>query len=200
MNIPGRANIWTGRYKKTHSALLCYVVLFAFLLLNTNVTNQKGRLAKWCVFWQRIIGRCRCFVIVHLHQGEGRQNAFSGSRIAQEETNQGQPQRWASELLLRYCTAQRTEWNTCAARGEGGPPSSAMGKCMARCYSGGTEMLWTCFQLSPAHATCAAVHIGGGKFGQVSVLLLHDCCSNGKSLPMGQPQVQAWSAWDWDTQ
>lgn len=90
MNIPGRANIWTGRYKKIPSALLCYAGLFGFLLLNTNGTNplylhQKGRLAKRCVFGQRIIRRCCGLVVVHLHQGEGWQNLFPGTRIAQAE-------------------------------------------------------------------------------------------------------------------
>lgn len=46
MSIPGRANIWTGRYKKVPSALLCYAGLFGFSLANTNKANPKGRLAK----------------------------------------------------------------------------------------------------------------------------------------------------------
>lgn len=56
MNIPGRANIWTGRYKKVHSVLCAMLFYLNFLLLNTNRTNPlylhpKGRLAKQCVFW-----------------------------------------------------------------------------------------------------------------------------------------------------
>lgn len=81
-NVPRIANIWTGKYKKIPSALLCYTVLFGFSLPNTNETNplyqhQKVRLAKWCLFWQIIIGRCCCFVVVHLHQGEGWQKSVS---------------------------------------------------------------------------------------------------------------------------
>lgn len=158
MNIPGRANIWTGRYKKVPSALSCYAVLFGFLLLNTNGTNplylhQKGHLAKWCVFWQRIIGSCCCLVLAHLHQGEGRHNLFPGTRGKQPKPATV-PSVWATPVL-QYMPAN---WAKCLCCPRRGPLSWVTGKCMARCYSEGTEMLWTCFQLSLAHVARTTVY------------------------------------------